>query len=129
MAGDFEVLLGGARCVGKTDGLLAAITWPFKYRPKLLPLYRALVVRKNAKDLGNWLDRAARFYKNIGGSVVGTEVRFTSGAKIITGHMKDVNAYTQYIGHEYQFMGIEELSLIPREIDYLKLIGSCRSTV
>lgn len=129
MAGDFEVLLGGARGVGKTDGLLAAITWPFKYRPKLLPLYRALVVRKNAKDLGNWLDRAARFYKNIGGSVVGTEVRFTSGAKIITGHMKDVNAYTQYIGHEYQFMGIEELSLIPREIDYLKLIGSCRSTV
>lgn len=129
MAGDFEVLMGGARGGGKTDAGMAAITWPFKYRRSLLPLYRVLVIRKNSKDLQKWLDRASRFYHHLGGRKVGTEIRFDCGALITTGHLKDVNAYTQYIGNEYDFILIEELTLIPREMDYVKLISSCRSTV
>jgi hypothetical protein len=46
---------------------------------------------------------------------------------IITGHLKDENAYEKYMGHEYQKIIVEELTHIPREEDYIKLIGSCRS--
>jgi hypothetical protein len=55
--------------------------------------------------------------------------KFPAGGIIRTGHLKDVNAFTKYLGHEYHRIGIEELTLIPFEDDYLKLISSCRSTV
>jgi len=58
-----------------------------------------------------------------------TEIRFPSGAIFKTGHLKDENAYGKYLGHEYQKMVIEELTQIPTEESYLKLISSCRSTV
>lgn len=74
------------------------------------------------------MDRARRLYAGCNGEVVGSEVRFPSGAKIITGHLKDENSYTKYQGHEYQKMVIEELNQIPRELDYLMLLASCRST-
>lgn len=94
-------------------------------------LLRGLVIRRNADDLRDWVDRARLFYKVVGGEVVGNppEVRFPSGAIIRTGHLKDEGAYTKYQGHEYQKMLLEELDQIPREQDYIKLLGSCRSTV
>ena len=54
---------------------------------------------------------------------------FPSGAKIILGHLKDDGAYAKYQGHEYQRMLIEEITHIPSEELYLKLLASCRSTV
>jgi len=57
------------------------------------------------------------------------EITFPSGAVFRTGHLKDENAYGKYIGHEYQRMVIEELTQIPTELQYLKLLSSCRSTV
>jgi hypothetical protein len=70
-------------------------------------------------------------YVGTGAVVVGNppEIRFPKGGVIRTGHLKDENAYSKYQGHEYQRMLVEELSQIPREKDYLKLISSCRSTV
>ena len=121
---EYEILFGGSRGGGKTDaGLAWLIRWVH------LPYYRALVIRRNSDDLRDWVDRATMFYGTAGGKVVGNppEVRFPSGAKIRTGHLKDDNAYTKYQGHEYQKMLIEELTQIDAEINYLKLIASCRS--
>ena len=122
----FETLFGGARGPGKTD---CAIVWMAK--PIAFPRYRGLVIRRNAKDLADWLDRAEFMYAAMGGKVVGQppEIRFPSGAKIRTGHLKDENAYTAYQGHEYQRINIEELTQIPTEEQYLMLLGSCRSTL
>lgn len=121
----FEVLYGGARGGGKTDAGQAWLTYDNE-NPKL----RELVVRRNADDLRDWIDRARSFYAGMG-EVVGSpaEVRFNSGAVVRTGHLKDENAYTKYQGHEYQRQLIEELTHIPSELHYLKLIASCRSTV
>ena len=65
------------------------------------------------------------------GEVIGNppEIRFNTGAVVRTGHLKDENAYTKYQGHEYQRQLIEELTHIPSELQYLKLIASCRSTI
>lgn len=123
---EFEILYGGARGGGKTD---AGQAWLLYEKDK--PKFRALVIRQNAKDLNDWLDRAKTMYRFTGAEFVGSpmEIRFPSGAKIRTGHLKDENAYTQYQGHEYQKMLIEELTQIPSENLYEKLIASCRSTV
>jgi len=121
-----EVLYGGARGGGKTDAGQAWLLYD-----KDNPRYRALVIRRNADDLKDWIDRARRMYLPTKAEFTGNpaEIRFPSGAIIRTGHLKDESAYTKYQGHEYQKILIEELTHIPRESDYEKLLGSCRSTV
>ena len=122
------MLYGGARGGGKTDaGQIFLLLDDYH----LNPLYRALVIRKNADDLRDWIDRAERFYTNAGAKKIGqpAEFVFPSGAKIVTGHLKDADAYTKYQGHEYQRILLEELTQIAREQDYEMLLGSCRSTV
>lgn len=123
---EFEILYGGARGGGKTD---AGINWLIYNvaNPKL----RALIIRKNSKDLSDWSDRAYRIYQKLGAVRVGNPPKFNwpSGAVFSTGHLMDANAYTQYQGHEYQNMVLEELDQIPQEKHYLELMSSCRSTV
>lgn len=121
-----EVLYGGARGGGKTDAGQAWLTYDIGNQR-----YRALVIRRNADDLRDWVDRARRMYLPTKAVFSGNpaEITFPSGAIIRTGHLKDENAYSKYQGHEYQKILIEELTHIPRESDYEKLLGSCRSTV
>ncbi len=123
---EFEVLYGGARGGGKTD---AGLVWLTDYIES--PRYRALVIRKNADDLSDWVDRATRMYSLLGAKVAyrPAEITFPSGATIKTGHLKDDQAYTKYQGHEYQRILIEELTQVPDEKRYLQLLASCRSTV
>ena len=123
---EFEVLFGGSRGPGKTDAGLVLLTDYIDH-----PLYRALVLRKTAEDLSDWLDRAGRMYASLGGEVKGQPARieFPSGAIIRTGHLKDRKSYEKYLGHEYQIILIEELTQVPEEKYYIQIIGSCRSTV
>lgn len=123
---EFEILFGGARGGGKTDAGQAWLLYDKDH-----PLYKALVIRKNASDLTDWIERAKRMFKPTGAVFAGTTpiIRFPSGAYIVTGHLKDENAYEKYQGHEYHKILLEELEQIPSEERYLKLISSCRSTV
>jgi hypothetical protein len=133
-----EILFGGMRGGGKT---LAGVLWcgnrqwidkhgesqpVYKH-----PLYRALVIRKNADDLADWVDRFRTVYRQTGVRVVSKpyEIKFPSGAIIRTGHLKDEQAYTKYQGAEFQSILTEELTQIPLEKRYVQLISSCRSTI
>lgn len=122
---EFEILYGGSRGGGKTD---SGLVWLTDHIDN--PRYSALVIRKNADDLSDWVDRAVRFYIGLGAKIAyrPAEITFPSGAKIKTGHLKDDQAYTKYQGHEYQRILIEELTQIPEEKRYLQLLSSCRST-
>jgi len=123
---EFEILYGGARGGGKTD---AGLAWLLRHIDN--PKYRALVIRKNADDLSDWVDRAREMYRDTGANFAyrPAEITFPSGARFRTGHLKDDASYGKYLGHEYHRMVIEELTQIPTEELYLKLISSCRSTV
>jgi hypothetical protein len=123
---EFEILYGGARGGGKTDAGIVWLSYDIA-NPRL----RALVIRRNADDLSDWVDRARRMYARFGADFAyrPTEIKFPTGAIIKTGHLKDDSSYTKYQGHEYQRMVIEELNQIPEEKRYLQLISSCRSTV
>jgi len=123
---EYETLYGGARGPGKTD---AGIVWLL--RDHKHPLLRALIIRKNSTDLTDWIDRAKRMYAHLGVKVKGNpaQFHFPSGAIFYTGHLKDKEAYTKYLGHEYQRMLIEELTLIATEKSYMQLISACRTTI
>lgn len=122
----FELLYGGARGGGKT---YAGIIWLTEYIDH--PRFQGLVIRRNADDLSDWIERARYMFSGVHGEVTGkpTIIRFPSGAIIRTGHLKDDSTYTKYQGHEYQKMLIEELNQIPTLERYLKLISSCRTTI
>jgi len=121
---EFEVGYGGARGGGKTEAGLAWLLYDSDH-----PLFRALVIRKNSKDLEDWLSRAHLFYRAFGVVRKGSDLYFPRGGVIRTGHLKDDNAYMKYQGHEYHRMLIEELTQIASEKNYLMLLASCRSTV
>jgi hypothetical protein len=119
-----EILFGGARGGGKTDAGMAWLMYDLANSK-----YRALVIRRNATDLSDWIDRAGTMYSGAGGKYTGDTFYFPTGARIRTGHLADKDAYQKYQGHEYHKILIEELTHISREADYEKLLASCRSTV
>lgn len=123
---EFENLVGGSRGGGKTEIGQGWLAYDIHH-----PKYKFLVIRKNAEDLNDWLSRARSFYKPTGADITGKPglIRFPSGAEGRLGHLKDENAYEKYQGHEYHKILIEELTHIPSEERYLKLIASCRSTI
>jgi hypothetical protein len=123
-----EILYGGARGGGKTD---AGMVWMVEPNYISNPRYAGLVIRKNADDLSDWIERATLMYRSVSGKVTGKPpvIRFPSGAYIRLGHLKDENAYEKYQGHEYHKILLEELTQIPNEERYTKLVSSCRTTV
>lgn len=123
-----ELLYGGARGGLKTT---TGVVWLVKPPHINNAEYRALVLRKNADDLSDWVDRAERLWAPLHPRKTGKPAvfEFPSGAVIRCNHLKDKEAYTKYQGHEYQKMLVEELQQIPRELDYLNLISSCRTAI
>jgi len=121
-----EVLYGGARGGGKT---WAGLLWLLEYVHH--PRFQGLVIRRNSDDLSDWIERARYMYRDMGATPQGANavMRFPSGAIIRTGHLKDESTYTKYLGHEYQKILIEELTQIPTEDRYLKLISACRTSI
>lgn len=134
----FETLYGGARGGGKTDaGIIFMVQEPDSNLPLPfeVPGYKGLVIRKNATDLTDWIDRAMVKYQGFGAYLVGGDkIIFPNSdknypdPKIILGHLADDKAYQKYQGQEYQRQLIEELTQIPSQELYMKLLSSCRST-
>lgn len=124
--GVYEIFFGGSRGPGKTA---AGQAWMLK--DIMHPQLRALVIRKNADDLSDWVDRSRTMYAPFQVSIAYRPpiLSFPHGAMLRTGHLNDDAAYTKYQGHEYHRMLIEELTQIPNKKRYLQLIASCRSTV
>lgn len=136
-----EILYGGARGGGKTAALIAWLTMgnlklPTDHRCYLSylnhPRYRALVLRRNAADLKEFVSEASEFFRHFGlkGNKAKdnpAEFHFESGAVIYTNHLKSEDAFEKYKGASLQKIAVEELTLIEDENSYLKIFGSLRS--
>lgn len=122
----YEVLGGGRRGTGKSE---AALVDPLRYIGH--PAFAGIAFRETYPELEQLIERSFRFYQGKRkGSWNGTSRtwRFPSGASIKFRHLKDSNAYRQYLGHEYHWMLFEELTSFEERV-YLQLTGSCRSSV
>ena len=123
-----EIGFGGARGGGKTDAGIIFMLGLLDH-----PGTRGLVIRKSLKDLSDWVSRAKTMYKRYGVEITGANyephIYFPKqDVTIVGGYLKDESSYEKYQGHEYPFMLIEELTQIPTEDMYIKLLGSNRTT-
>ena len=122
----YETLYGGSRGGGKSEAGMAWMLYDVNH-----PRFKGLVIRRNAVDLSDWISRAKVMYIPTKAVFTSNPARivFPSGATITLGHLADANAFEHYQGHEYHRILIEELTQIPSEELYMKLLSSCRSTV
>ena len=134
----FEILYGGARGGGKSAALIAWLAMgnrdlpdrhPCRFSYLNHPRFRALVLRRNAVDLKDFIQEAAAFFRHFGGKKKDNppEFHFGSGAIIYMNHLESEDAFDKYRGWNLVKVGIEELTLIESESAYLSVLGSVRS--
>ena len=132
-----EILYGGARGGGKTA---AGMAWLLMGNVEptgtiadagyyLHPHYRALVLRRNMSDLGDWISKAKLMFIPLGAEYTERpcQFKFKSGATIVVGHLDDSDAFSKYQGQEFARILIEELTQIPQENLYLMVLASLRT--
>ena len=135
-----EILIGGRRGGSKTSGLIAwfamgdlslAADDPARHSYLNEPTFRGLILRKEYQSMAEFVDQCRDFFKPFGGKAKDDPVvfDFPSGAKIYTNHLGDRDAYEKYRGQGLTKIAVEELTQIPEERWYLKLLGSLRNKV
>ena len=89
--------------------------------------YRGLLMRNQANDIGDLIDRFEEMYPGAQISRGNPAVaEFSTGAKVIFGHFGD-GGWAKYIGQQYQRIGIDQAEMIPTKEVYDRIMGSCRS--
>lgn len=100
------VLYGGAKGGGKSLALLFEAT-----RQCDKPNYHAIILRRTYPRLQELIDRAKLFFPKLGWKWEGEARRFRapSGASIAFGHCEHEDDKYNYQGHEYAFIGFDQL--------------------
>jgi hypothetical protein len=126
-ADEFEVMFSGGRAPGKSDALMMD---PLRYCNNRA--FRGLVIRKAMNDLRDLIRRAKELYPQ---AYPGTKWKeqeklfvFPSGATIEFGYCDHEDDVARYQGQEYTWLGIDELTQIPSEETYTKLVASVRKS-
>jgi len=131
-ANEDEVLFGGAAGGGKSDGLIVD-AMGLQQGAISNPNYRALLVRKTFPQLRTLLDRAHKLYPKVAPRAEfydrpHTEWRFPSGAKISFGAIdRDIDVHNHQ-GHEYHYIGVDELGHYATSYVWEYLSSRLRST-
>lgn len=113
-ADEDEVLYGGAAGGGKSDALLIDALG-LQQNAIAKPNYRAIVLRQTFPQLRKLLDRAREIYSKVDLAAEfrdrpWNEWRFSAGAKVIFASCERDADVHDYQGHEFQWIGVDELS-------------------
>lgn len=120
-----ELLFGGARGGGKSDYLLG----DFLQDVGQGPIWRGIIFRKSYPELEELLVRAKEVYLPIGATYKVSEKTFyfPSGATLKFRHLENESDADLYQGHQYTWIGWDELGNWPNLNAYKKLKACLRS--
>lgn len=139
-----EISMGGARGGLKTETLLAFMAKGNQGIKKFAPgqaitgadasyvahpNYRGLLMREQANDLGDLIDRAEEAWTPLGAKITRgnpAQAEWPSGAKIIFGHFGE-DGWKKYVGPQYQRIGFDQMEMMPSREIHDRIVGSCRS--
>lgn len=124
----WEALYEGTRGPGKTDSLLMDFArdvgrgWG--------PAWRGILFRRTSKQLDDVVARSQKWFRQIFPGAVFLRSRadykwvFPDGEELLLRHFRNVDDYWDYHGHEYPWIGWEELTSWPA-LDGYELMKSC----
>ena len=116
----FEILYGGAKGGGKTDWLLFDFLDPDLISK---PNYRGIIFRRTFPRLREIIDRSHQWFSTIAEYVKQDRCWiWPSGAKLYFAHCQFEESKYDYQGHEYQYMGFDQLEEFTQsQYDFLKV--------
>ena len=122
----FELLFGGAAGGGKSQWLLAdflAGVWLHKNN------WKGVLFRRTYDELEELLARAYELYVPLGAKLTdkGRSFRFPTGAEIRFRFLEKDKDVMRYQGHEYTWIGFDELGNYPTDFAWRYMISRCRS--
>lgn len=126
----FECLYHGTRGPGKTDSLLMAFA---QFVGKGYgAAWRGIIFRETYPQLADVVAKSERWFRQIFPAARFNRQRmaweFETGEVLFFRHMRTPDDYWNYHGHEYPFIGWEELTNWPDDRCYKSMFACCRSS-
>lgn len=120
-----ELMFGGARGGGKSDFLLG----DFLQDIDLGPAWQGIIFRRSYPELEELIKRAKEIYEPYGAiyKVAANTFVFPSGATLKMRHVETEQDCDKYQGHQYTWIGWDELTNWPNLNSYKKLKACLRS--
>lgn len=126
----FEVLYTGNRGGGKTACLL--MDYAQHVGQGFGAAWKGILFRKSFPDLKDVVDKAKAIFPLIWPDVTFNEQKmtwkWTTGEQLVLAHMKYENDYNKYHGHQYPWIGWEELTTWADSVCYTRMFSCCRSS-
>lgn len=128
----FECLFEGTRGGGKTDCLL--MDFAEGVFQGYGPAWRGILFRQTYPQLADIVAKIMRWFPRIFGNTykfnIGKmRVEFQNGEQLLLRHMKRPDDYWNYHGHEYPWIGWEELTNWANMDCYRRMMSCCRTSV
>lgn len=126
----FEVLYGGTRGPGKTDALLMAFA--MHVGKGYGAHWRGIIFRRTYPELKDIINKSKRWFNALFPGATYNESKncwtWPSGEQLYFAHMRVPDDYWSYHGHEYPFIGWEELTTWADDACYRRMMSCCRSS-
>jgi hypothetical protein len=126
----FEVLYHGTRGPGKTDGLLMSFA-QFTGRG-FGAAWRGIIFRETYPQLADVQAKSERWFRQIFPTATFNRGKMAweweTGEVLLLRHMRLPDDYWNYHGHEYPFIGWEELTSWADDRCYKSMFSCCRSS-
>lgn len=130
----FELLMDGNRGSGKSELLL--VDYAREVNKGWGAAWRGILFRKQLGDL----DEMVRKAESLFGMLYGSGFRFLhsksdyrcvwdTGEELLFRHLANLEEYSEYHGHQYPWIGFEELTQWEDDKPYRKMFSCCRPTV
>lgn len=126
----FEVLFEGTRGGGKTDCLL--MSFGMHVGKGYGPAWKGILFRQTYKQLGDVISKTQKWFPQIWPQAKFNQSdsswSWPTGEKLLLRQFMKADDYWNYHGHEYPWIGWEELCNWPNDEGYKRMMSCCRSS-